>query len=563
MVLHRLKLPIKLALVVALSTTAAVAIAAMGAMTLHESMFNDRIDKLKTVVSATVGIARSLEDQVASHDLSHEQAIEQLRRDIHAIRFDAGAGFVTVADMRTSTIVINGGNPALEGKPSSIDVATGKQISSLVFEAVRSSDEGMASYWFPKPGQKEPLRKIVLINKFSPWDMVIYAGAYTDDLDAVFMASLFRMGAVGGGVVLLTLLTAWFVSRDITTSLGDLRGVMGQLASGELTMVMPGTARHDEVGEMAAAVLIFQQYMVKGQQLAVELEHERKNVAIEKTAAMQRLADDFEAQVGNVVRAVVSAATEMQATANTMSDTATQTNQQATTVAAAAQDASSGVQTVASAAEELTASIREITRQVAQSARIAERAVADAKRTETIVRVLAEGGQKIGQVVTLISNIAGQTNLLALNATIEAARAGEQGKGFAVVASEVKSLAQQTATATGEIAQQVTEIQAATQQAVEAIHAINTTIAEVSAISATIAAAVEQQGAATAEIARNVQQTSESAQLVTLNIAGVSKAAAETGAAANEVLGAASDLSRNAEQLGGQVSAFLTGVRAA
>jgi methyl-accepting chemotaxis protein len=163
----------------------------------------------------------------------------------------------------------------------------------------------------------------------------------------------------------------------------------------------------------------------------------------------------------------------------------------------------------------------------------------------------------------LIANIAGQTNLLALNATIEAARAGDAGKGFAVVASEVKSLATQTARATEEITGQISQIQTATRDAVEAIHGIAVTIEELSAIATAIAAAVEEQGAASAEIARNVQQTAQATQDVTVNISGVSRTSGQTGDAAGQVLGSAVGLSRQAETLSAEVHSFLAGVRAA
>jgi methyl-accepting chemotaxis protein len=189
--------------------------------------------------------------------------------------------------------------------------------------------------------------------------------------------------------------------------------------------------------------------------------------------------------------------------------------------------------------------------------------VDETKRTDGIVHALSEGAQKIGQVVELIASIAGQTNLLALNATIEAARAGDAGKGFAVVASEVKSLAGQTARATEQIGAQVSQIQAATREAVEAIRGIGTTIDEVSSIAATIASAVEQQGAATAEIARNVQQTAAATLDVTTNIAGVSTAAGSVGTTAAQVLAAAAQLSRQADELSSEVVTFVRGVRAA
>jgi len=209
----------------------------------------------------------------------------------------------------------------------------------------------------------------------------------------------------------------------------------------------------------------------------------------------------------------------------------------------------------------LASSIQEIARQVAQSARITGKAKDDAARTDGVVRALAEGAQKIGEVVGLISSIAGQTNLLALNATIEAARAGDAGKGFAVVASEVKNLATQTAKA-NDISRHISQIQTATNEAVASIVGIGGTIAEISDIASTIAAAVEEQGSATREIARNVQQAASGTQEVSSNIIGVNQGASESGAAANRVLGAAGELSRQAEELRREVNLYI-GVKAA
>jgi methyl-accepting chemotaxis protein len=211
----------------------------------------------------------------------------------------------------------------------------------------------------------------------------------------------------------------------------------------------------------------------------------------------------------------------------------------------------------------LASSIAEISRQVAQSARVAGKAQEDAGRTDSVVRELADGAQKIGEVVGLIASIASQTNLLALNATIEAARAGEAGKGFAVVASEVKSLANQTARATDDIANQITQIQAATKAAVDSIRDIGTTITEIGSIAAAIAAAVEQQGSATQEIARNVQEASAGTQDVCSTIVGVSHGASNTGTAANRVLASATDLSVQAVQLHEEVARYVAGVKAA
>jgi Methyl-accepting chemotaxis protein len=272
-------------------------------------------------------------------------------------------------------------------------------------------------------------------------------------------------------------------------------------------------------------------------------------------------ADSFERDVQAIVSHVAEAATQMENSARTMAANAEETSVQSTTVAAAAEEATTNIQTVAAAAEELHSSISEISRQVSQSAAIASGAMDEASRANDMVQSLAEAAGKIGQVVKLINDIASQTNLLALNATIEAARAGDAGKGFAVVANEVKSLANQTAKATEEIASQIAAVQNATRDAVGAIGGIATTIGEINEIAGSIATSVEEQGAATQEIARNVQQAALGTQEVTGTIARVSTAAFETGNAARDVLDSAVSLTGNATQLTGEVDRFVREIR--
>jgi methyl-accepting chemotaxis protein len=372
--------------------------------------------------------------------------------------------------------------------------------------------------------------------------------------------------AINGGVLLvaLCLIVGGFiiVLRRITGPIQQMTDAMRRLADRDMTTLIPGVTRTDEIGGMAAAVQVFKDNMIRADALAEEQTADRV-LREQRAAKLETLVHGFEQSVGVTIGHLETGATELEKTAQSLTGTAAQTDQQATTVAAAAEEASTGVQTVAAAAEELSASIAEISRQVAQSAKITGRAVDDTQRTDGIVRSLAEAAEKIGHVVGLIANIAGQTNLLALNATIEAARAGDAGKGFAVVASEVKSLATQTARATEEIGSQISQIQAATKEAVQAIQGITLTVEEVSTIATSIAAAVEEQGAATAEIARNVQQTAQAAQDVTVNITGVSRASGETGDAAALLLGAAGDLSIRANQLSAEINSFLSGVRVA
>ena len=273
------------------------------------------------------------------------------------------------------------------------------------------------------------------------------------------------------------------------------------------------------------------------------------------------MADNFESNVKTVVESVASASTEMEMSARTLSATAEEASSQSTAVAAASEEASTNVQTVAAAAEQLAQSVEEVGRQVQQSSTIASNAVSEAQKTNEEVEGLATAAEKIGEVVGLINDIASQTNLLALNATIEAARAGDAGKGFAVVATEVKSLADQTATATEDISSQISAIQSATENAVKAIKGISGTIGELSEISSAIASAVEEQSAATREIAQSVEQAAAGTADVSQNITGVTSGAQQTGDASAQVLEAASELSKQAETLRSQVDGFLVEVR--
>ena len=365
------------------------------------------------------------------------------------------------------------------------------------------------------------------------------------------------------GSLVLGVLLAWLIGRAISKPVIGLCAGMRELADGNFAVVLPGLGRGDEVGDMAQAVETFKVKAEHKAQAEAEAKAQQDRIAArERKADMVKLADAFESAVGEIVSTVSSASNELETSASTLTATAERTQEITTMVAAASEEASTNVQSVASATEELTSSVNEIGRQVQESARMAGEAVDQARTTNDRVAELSKAAARIGDVVELINTIAGQTNLLALNATIEAARAGEAGRGFAVVASEVKALAEQTAKATGEIGQQITSIQTATQESVGAIREISTTIERLSEISSTIAAAVEEQGAATQEISRNVQQAAQGTMQVSSNVADVQRGAGETGSASAQVLSAAQMLSGDSNRLRTEVTKFLETVRA-
>src|SRR5712664_2222950 len=550
--LSRLKIRTKLASTVVLAALTVFATVAVSASLSESRMIEDRVAQMRTAVDMMVGMAQTLQDEVAAGKMALTEAKNQFRLRGRRMTFNGNQGYPIVYEADTTSL-LNFANPQVEGRPSGAKDASGLVIADIQMAATRQSPEGgVSSYHFPRPGQTVALRKMAYARRFAPWD-----------IDADENALMLRLGLVGSSLLMLLALLSWLIARDIVGGLERQKDRMQRIAAGSLEEVVGETNRGDEIGRMAETLEVLRQTAITARMLEAEQVATKQQSEKEKRDALIALADRFDASVGQLVGLMASGSNELEATAQSMTETATRTNQQATVVSTAAGEASTRVQTVASAAEELTSAIGEISRQVAQSAKITDRAVENARRTDTIVRALADGAQQIEHVAELISSIAGQTNLLALNATIEAARAGEAGRGFAVVASEVKSLASQTAEATKEIGTRIAQIQGATNEAVQAIQGITVTIEEVSAIAATIASSIEEQGVATAEIARNVSQTAQATQEVTTNIGGVSAAANETGAAADQVLSAASNLSKQAEQLSGEVTTFLAGVRAA
>jgi methyl-accepting chemotaxis protein len=552
----------KIYALIGLSFIGLLGIAFLDSRELASSLKQQKQIELKHLAELALGMVK--EEHAASQkgDIAVADAQKRAMTRVAALRY-GNNDYFWINDMQPR-MVMHPMKPELNGSDLSANKdPNGKALFVDFVNVVRKDGAGFVPYEWPKPGFERPQPKLSYVVGFAPWNWVIGTGVYIDDLDAQTWASTQRSLIAAGLVLLLALAVSVFVARGITRPLQRMTGAMKDLAGGKLDVEVPGIGRRDEVGEMADAVEVFKNNASARRELEAEQKEKEGRAVARRKADMDRLANEFEGAVGQIVETVSSASSELEASAGTLTSTAERAQELTTMVAAASEEASTNVQSVAAATEEMASSVNEISRQVQESARMAGEAVDQARNTNDRVGELSKAAARIGDVVELINSIAGQTNLLALNATIEAARAGEAGRGFAVVASEVKALAEQTAKATGEIGLQITGIQAATEESVNAIKEISRTIEKLSEISSAIAAAVEEQGAATQEISRNVQQAAHGTQQVSSNITDVQRGASETGSASSQVLSAAQSLSGESNRLKLEVGKFLNSVRAA
>jgi methyl-accepting chemotaxis protein len=372
-----------------------------------------------------------------------------------------------------------------------------------------------------------------------------------------------RMAVALALAALMMCVLSVLLGRSISRPVSAMTSALTKLAGGDFNVTLSGLDRRDEIGEMAGAARVFKDNMIETERLRAAQLADQQALSRQRRDERLRLASGFQEAVGSIVDNLSSEATELEAAASTLTRTAGTTLDLSGVVSGASTEASGNIRSVAAAIEEMSSSVGEIGRQVTQSSNIAQTAVEHARTTDARITALSEAAGRIGDVVKLITGIAEQTNLLALNATIEAARAGEAGRGFAVVAQEVKALAAQTAKATDEIGVQISGMQTATGESVEAIKQIGAVIVQISEVSSMIAAAVEEQGAATREIARNVQMAASGAAQVGNAIAEVHQGAADTGSASGQVLASAQSLSGQAGRLKLEVESFLASIRAA
>ncbi|CAO3433578.1 Methyl-accepting chemotaxis sensor/transducer protein [Azospirillum endophyticum] len=548
-------------LVVAASV-ACLAIAGAGLYLNHERMHQDRVATLKSLVDIGYSIAERYEADAAAGRITREEAQARFKEALLSLRYQ-GNGYLFAYTYDNYGFAHP--NAKVMGKDASgLKDAKGVPILPAMVKIARQGEGTYLYPWFVNnSGTDETEEKLSYVRGFEPWKIFISTGITIDDLQTATVGQLWKLLGIAALLGLPAIALIALVGRNVSADIARLSRSMHALAGGDLSVALPETSRHDEIGAMAKAVQVFKENAAGKARLEAEQAEYARRAESEKRQTMLTLAADFEGRVKGIVDTVAAAATEMQGSARSLSHVAEDSIHQITAVAAASEQASSNVQTIAVAAEELSASITEIGRQVDTSTRIAGQAVTEAQRTGDAIRGLVEAAHEIGQVVELINSIAGQTNLLALNATIEAARAGEAGKGFAVVASEVKALATQTARATEGIQSKVVEIQAATTGAQDAIGAIAKTIGQMSEIATVIASSIEEQNAATQNIAGNITQAARGTEVVSTNIVGVNRVATDTGSAAIQVLGASQGLALEAERLREEVAGFIATIRVA
>lgn len=523
------------------------------------------------VVEADVDLAMSTARQIAEIRVMIEKEqglVTRLPAELDQTKVDAYAAQIAGIDNKVGEAIARLAANSRVVTPAVVEniLQTRREITSTIADVVRATksySQTTALDLVNGPFEASSGVAVVLLDAIAS-NVDALAKSVRADLTSS-SAWAWRLTPTALVIVLVGVgLSFWMVRRNVVNPILGIADGVNQLAAGNFSVVLPGLGRKDEIGQMAQAVETFKSKAIeRARREAAEKDAEAKIIASSRRAEMQELADGFEAAVGAIVQAVATASSELEAAASSLTDTAESTHHLTAAVASASEQASSNVQLLAAAAQELSASVNEIGSRVQESSKIAGEAVKQAQMTDARITELVKAASHIGDVVKLITAIAGQTNLLALNATIEAARAGESGRGFVVVAREVKALAAETAKATDGIAAQIASMQIAIKESVAAIEEIGATIGRISEITTLIASTMEEQDTVTGEIARNIDQAAQGTKQVASNIADVNLGAAKTGSASTQVLASAKSLSRDSDHLRTEVEKFLRIVRAA
>ncbi|UUX51133.1 nitrate- and nitrite sensing domain-containing protein [Nisaea acidiphila] len=368
-------------------------------------------------------------------------------------------------------------------------------------------------------------------------------------IDAQFV-EMIQLLLVNLAALVLASVAAWVIIRSTTGPLGRITDTLLAIANGNDNIDIDSqSSGPTEVRSLNRAAGTFLQAARERERLERAAMEQQSRAEEQRAESLRAMANTVEGETSTAAEEIGQRTGELRSAASEMGQSAEQVTGRSESVAAAAHEALANAETVASAAEELTASINEISSQMGHATDIIRDAADLGAGTEQTINELQSAVVRIGEVVTVIRDIAEQTNLLALNATIEAARAGEAGKGFAVVASEVKNLANQTGSSTEEINQQIAEVQTVTETAVRSVSDIIAKVREIEEVAGSVSHAVGEQKNATDEIAHNVAETASASREMTEQITAVTDEADATGRRAAEVATVAEQVAKQVQDL--------------
>jgi methyl-accepting chemotaxis protein len=518
-------------------------LAGLASHKIHTTISAERVEMLRHLDETAVSMVKSAYARFQSGELTEDAAKALVKDQIRKLRYGNGE-YYYIHDY-DGLCIVHGAKPEREGNNyySFVD-PSGRQIIKEQIDAGRAGTGAVIALSPVARGNStDPVTKLSYAIAFDPWHWVISTSFFIDDIDARFAEVAWQFFSIAVAVGLFMVACAYLLSRRITRPLGRLVQFTEQpLSEAPTPEFMKDLRLKDEIGTVARALQVFKEKSAEAERLRAEVDSQKSDAEASRRKALAGMVTTVETETDNAVTGIDSRMTAMTEAAAVMSKSAGLVGASSQTVAAASAQALANAQTVASATEQLSGSIREISVQVSNATKATTVAVGRSDHARTTIATLAEAVARVGQVTTLISEIASQTNLLALNATIEAARAGDAGRGFAVVASEVKNLATQTARSTEEINRQISEIQTITQETVRGMDEVSGTVRTIDEIASSIAAAVEEQHAATNEIARNVTETANGAREVSTRIAEVSGEATRLGDEAGRVHSYAGDV---------------------